>query len=537
LGRKTSLRLTLAAGIILLGAIPAFCWEKTYGDIGWDSGRSIQKTNDSGYIIAGVTSSFGAGSYDTYLFKIDAGGNCVWAKTYGGWNDDYGNCARQTTDGGYIMAGGSRSFSFIVFNGYIIKTDANGDCVWARTYGGDISTYFSSVLQIGDGGYVLSGHYNNYVLLMKVDSNGDCVWSRNFGGINANEGASMQNTSDGGYIIAGRTSLFSAAGDYDVYLIKTDANGDCVWTRTFGGNGDDQGQSVQQTIDGGYIISAYTTSYGAGGKDVYLIKTDASGNLTWYKTFGGSGDEEGYSVLQTSDGGYIVTGYTNSFGAGNDDVYLIRTDASGNQKWYKTFGGSGSDAGSSLLEMTGGGYIIVGQTDSLGAGSQDIYLITTDDNGNDPDLYTQTSTVTPTGTFTSTYTVSPTITMTGTSTLSSTITPTLTVTSTCSHTPTPVPELGIIVKGNFPNPFYENTNIVYWLSRPADIEIKIFTVSGEKVLDKRAIKGNSGYNSFFWDGENNSAHAAANGIYIYRITAVTNENEKKTITSKLSCIR
>ena len=154
------------------------------------------------------------------------------------------------------------------------------------------------------------------------------------------------------------------------------------WTKTFGGTNNDEGCSVQQTQDGGYIIAGGTNSYGAGNGDVYLIKTDASGNQQWYRTFGGSSGDWGSSVQQTTDGGYIITGSTYSYGAGYEDVYLIKTDTSGNQQWYKTFGDSSYDDGSSVQQTSDGGYIITGTTRSYGVGGDDVYLIKTEANGN-----------------------------------------------------------------------------------------------------------------------------------------------------------
>jgi len=208
-------------------------------------------------------------------------------------------------------------------------------------------------------------------------------WQNTFGGSDYDYGYSVQQTSDGGYIITGWTESYGAAYE-DVHLIKTDPNGNSEWQNTFGGSYFDRGYSVQQTSDGGYIIAGYTDSDGGlMWEQVYLIKTDPDGNSEWQKTFGGSLClDRGYSVRQTSDGGYIIAGGTASFGAGGADVYLIKTDPNGDMDWQNTFGGSDGDAAGSVQQTSDGGYIIAAGTASFGAGRGDVYLIKTDPNGN-----------------------------------------------------------------------------------------------------------------------------------------------------------
>jgi hypothetical protein len=217
------------------------------------------------------------------------------------------------------------------------------------------------------------------VYLVKTSASGDTLWTRTYGGTGEDYGNSVQQTSDSGYIVAGYTNSFGA-GNEDVYLVKTSASGDALWTRTYGGTGEDYGNSVQQTSDSGYIVAGWTNSFGAGGHDIYLIKTNASGDTLWTRTYGGTGGDEGYSVQQTSDGGYIIAGYTGSFGAGGWDVYLIKTNASGDTLWTSTYGGAYDDWGYSVGQTSDGGYIVAGFTDSW-SGSWDVYLVKTDGNG------------------------------------------------------------------------------------------------------------------------------------------------------------
>jgi hypothetical protein len=207
------------------------------------------------------------------------------------------------------------------------------------------------------------------------------TFQRTYGGASDDAGNSVQQTTDGGYIIAGTTASYGA-GHLDFFLVKINANGDTLWTRTFGGTLDDVGMSVQETADSGYIIAGTTYSFGAGLGDVYLIKTSTDGDVQWTRTFGGAGDDFGCSVRQTADSGYVIAGCTNSFGAGSYDVYFIKTNAHGDTLWTRVYGGADGDGGNSVQQAADGGYIIAGSTYSLGAGGADIYLIKTDSLGN-----------------------------------------------------------------------------------------------------------------------------------------------------------
>jgi hypothetical protein len=387
-----------ALGLIIL--LSAIClasvasaqtsWWKTYGGSSHDQGYSVQQTTDGGYIVVGKSISYGAGSGDVYLIKTNAQGDTLWTRTYGGTSEDEGNSAQQTTDGGYIVAGYTYSFgpgTPTNDNVYLIKTNASGDTIWTRVYGKSTSTEGWSVRQTNDGGYIIVGYIDSPVpgtgdvYLIKTGAQGDTLWTRTYGGLDHDWGNSVQQTTDGGYIIAGSTASFGA-GSHDVYLIKTNALGDTLWTRTYGGAMYDLGSSIQQTADNGYIIAGYTYSFGAGARDFYLIKTNASGDTLWTRTYGGSNYDDGYSVQQTVDSGYIVVGSTQSFGAGGADVYLVKSNAAGDTLWTRTYGGTNNDCGNSVRQTTDDGYIIAGYSRSFGAGGADVYLLKTDANGN-----------------------------------------------------------------------------------------------------------------------------------------------------------
>jgi hypothetical protein len=378
--------LNIVIGIWLLPvtAFAQIIFEKTFGGTDIDEGYSVQQTSDGGYIIAGYTQSYGAGSRDVYLIKTDSLGDTLWTNTYGGSSWDYGYAVRQIGNGGYVIAGHTWSFGAGWTDVYLIKTDSMGDTLWTRTYGGTDWDEGYSVHQTLDDGYIIAGSTKSYglgsrdVYLIKTDSLGNTLWTRTYGGTGSDRGSSVQQTvPDGGYIITGSTISFGA-GSGDVYLVKTDSLGDTLWTRTYGGTEWDQGNSVQQTRDEGYIIGGYTESFGEGWADVYLIKTDSLGDTLWTRTYGGTDWDEGQSIQQTRDGGYIITGSTESFGSGIRNVYLIKTDSSGNTLWTRTYGGTVFDRGTSVQLTSDGGYIIAGYTNSFGAGSGDIYLIKPD---------------------------------------------------------------------------------------------------------------------------------------------------------------
>jgi uncharacterized delta-60 repeat protein len=363
----------------------ATSFAKTYGGTNTDVASSVQQTSDGGYIVAGWTGSWPY--YDIFLIKTDASGNRIWAKTYGGTDWDGAYSVQQTSDGGYIVAGWTRSFGAGGYDIFLIKTDANGNIIWAKTYGGTNNDTAYSVQQTSDGGYIVAGRTGSLgvggldIFLIKTDANGNIIWAKTYGGTEWDWAYSVQQTSDSGYIVAGLTASFGA-GSPDIFLIKTDANGNIIWAKTYGGTYWDNAFSVQQTSDGGYIVAGITYSFGAGGYDIFLIKTDANGNIIWAKTYGGTEWDWALSVQQTSDGGYIVAGYTYSFGAGLGDFFLIKTDANGNIIWAKTYGGTSWDEAYSVQQTPDGGYIVAGYTESFGAGSYDIFLIKTDANGN-----------------------------------------------------------------------------------------------------------------------------------------------------------
>ncbi len=319
-------------------------WEKTFGGAEGDYAYSVKQTMDGGFIIAGYTYSYGAGFYDVYVIKTDGEGNSLWEKTFGGAEEDIGYSVLQTRDGGFVIAGLTYSSGSGNGDVYLIKLDIleGGDVnqgeevilAWEKTFGGAGFDMAYSIQQTTDGGFIVTGETDSFgtsyreVYLLRIEENGDFLWEKTFGGSTiGNTGRSVQQTSDGGFIIGGHT--YSGIDYQYVYLIKTDGDGNFLWEKTLGGSSVNGGYSIEQTTDGGFIVTGFTYSwgngyYGAGGYDAYLLKTDDKGNLLWDKTLGYNLDDYGYSVKQTSDGGFIVTGTTFLSGSGISGVYLVK---------------------------------------------------------------------------------------------------------------------------------------------------------------------------------------------------------------------
>ncbi|MBI3502382.1 MAG: T9SS type A sorting domain-containing protein [Bacteroidetes bacterium] len=309
-------------------------------------------------------------------------------RTFGGTRADYAVWGQQTSEGGFIVAGstnGTNTFGFGSMDVCLVKTDSSGIVQWEKIYGGTNDEHAGFVQQTKDGGFVITGYTSSFgdsidVYLLKTDSDGNLFWSKTFGGTGAEYASSVQQTSDGGFIIAGSTSGFGA-GANDVYLVKTDSNGFQQWMKAYGGTANDYASFAQQTNDGGFIVAGFTYSFSQGYDDVYILKTSSNGTLQWSKTFGSSGYDEGYSIQPTNDGGFIIGGMTTSFGAGYADMYILKTTSTGNLQWSKTFGGIQSEDASWTQQTNDGGFIIGGSTTSFGAGYHDIYLVKTASDG------------------------------------------------------------------------------------------------------------------------------------------------------------
>jgi len=366
--------------------LPILTWDRTYGG---DSARSLIQTTDGGYAVAGYTGSKGAGGTDFWVIKLDEQGNQVWDRTYGGSGGDSAFSLIQTTDGGYAVAGITESKGVGRWDAWVIKLDKQGKIVWDKTYGGSESDYGVSLIQTTDGGYAVAGITESKgaggenLWVIKLDEQGKIVWDRTYGdgGSGTDCAGSLIQTTDGGYAVGG-FNYSKGAGGTDFWVIKLDEQGNKNWDRTYGGSGYDSAASLIQTTDGGYAVAGITKSKGAGGADFWVIKLDEQGNQVWDRTYGGSNNDVVRSLIQTTDGGYAVAGYTGSKGAGGADFWVIKSDEQGNKNWDRTYGGSGYDEAHSLVQTTDGGYAVAGYTSSKGVGKQDVWVVKLDSKGN-----------------------------------------------------------------------------------------------------------------------------------------------------------
>lgn len=311
-------------------------WEQFFGSGGWDHGTAILTTDDQGFIMAGHTTSFGAGREDGWLIKTDSDGNETWSRTFGGDNNDRIYDVRKTSDGGFILAGSTQTPENGGLEGWLIKTDPSGAEEWSQTFGDTATELFTSVSESGDGGFVMAGSSTSYgngksdIWVVKCDSEGNEQWYRTFGGTKDDDGKSIIALEDGTFIVAGtRESDSGINTNMDAFLGRLGSDGSLEWENRFGSTGWDLAMDVKQTSDGNFIFAGHTSSYGSGKYDVYLVKAGPDGKKIWTRSFGGPENDRGFTVLQTFDGGYVIAGDTESYGHGNMDIWLLKTNPGG----------------------------------------------------------------------------------------------------------------------------------------------------------------------------------------------------------------
>ncbi len=414
--------------ISVLQPTPVSTWQTSLGGDGNDKATSIVQTDDGGYIVAGYSDSNDGdvsgnhGNIDYWVVKLDASGGITWQKSLGGSGNDEATSIVQTDDGGYIVAGESNSNDGEVsgnhggYDYWVVKLDASGGISWQKSLGGSSYDSANSIIQTSDGGYIVAGtssstdgevsgnHGGNDYWIVKLDADGGISWQKSLGGSNHERAYSIVQTTDGGYVVAGESSsndgeVSGNHGGYDYWVVKLDASGGISWQKSLGGSSYDSANSIIQTSDGGYIVAgqAYSNngnvSGNQGNADYWVVKLDASGGISWQKSLGGTADDFAYSIFQTTDGGYIVAGYSNSNNRdvsgnhGNNDYWIVKLDVDGGISWQKSLGGTADDFAYSIFQTTDGGYIVAGQAYSNDGdvsgnhGSDDYWIARLDKDG------------------------------------------------------------------------------------------------------------------------------------------------------------
>ena len=377
-------------------------WEKVFGgEHKWtgnifqtidtidDEGKHVIQTSDGGYLLAANTdrSFTGFGGTDVLLLKLTPEGDTSWSALIGDTADQTVMAVQQTTDGGYIFAGQTWAGGMNDGDSWLVKTDAFGNVSWQKQYADTIEDGLHDVKQTSDGGYIAVGQVNdtdstfaeNYYVI-KTNSTGDTTWTKRIGTKGFDDWAyEVQIVGTTGYLIGGFTASFGA-GSRDFWFVRTDLNGDTIWTRTFGGSGNERMNAVKPTSDGGFVGVGQTPSFQAGLADVYIAKINSLGDSVWTKYYGTANEEIGYDIWETSDKGFVIAAFTNSFGAGGKDAWLLRTDSLGDTTWTKTFGNGGDEEFESAALTSDGGFVFTGFSNSHSPAYtwKSIYVVKTD---------------------------------------------------------------------------------------------------------------------------------------------------------------
>jgi len=371
-----------SAFILLLSAISINAqtieWTQTYGGTGQDGGESLVLTSNSGIVIAGFKSSNNL--KDVLLMKTDVSGNEMWSRTYNLGLNDWGRSLRQTQDGGFIIAGMTEVNSQ-TFDPFLIKTDSAGIVQWQQQYdygfGDDDRGH--SVWQTSDGGYIIAGQtwlihgsFGNYdMYIIKTDINGNVQWKKVFYWANESGDVALavQQLSDGGYIIGG----FTQSSSWASYIIRTDSLGNAIWSNIYPGAWQSECYDIQETPDGGFIYTGTESSF-TTDTDLLLVKLNGNGILQWKKIYGTVDADQGESIHQLQDGGYVIAGMSAGGGV-SYDFYVVRTNSTGDLLWSTTIGGSSDDRAFSVATTQDGSHLVTGWTWSYGQGLGDVYLM------------------------------------------------------------------------------------------------------------------------------------------------------------------
>ncbi len=350
-------------------------WAKTYGGSGHEGARALVATNDGGYIVLGSTTSFGAAGEDSWILKLDSAGNVMWQKTYGGSGYYEPGSIVPTSDGGYVVAGSTRSFSSDGYAMWVLKLDEMGNIIWQKSYqGGANDDTASAILPTSDGGYLVVGKtftrsFGHDGWLLRLDRAGNVLWHRTYGDIPDEGFYSIVPASDGGYLVtASSPSPFT--GMRGTWVLKLDEQGNMTWQRTYSSSGYEGASIFASTDDGGYVMLVASI---ASDVSSWLVKLDRVGSILWQKPYGSGGQHYLTRATPTSDGGYVMVGLLPS--SGSYDAWALKLDGEGNVMWQKRYGGNGYEEAVAVVPTSDGGFIMAGRTTSFGVGGNDLWVL------------------------------------------------------------------------------------------------------------------------------------------------------------------
>lgn len=482
-----------------LQAQPDSLWSRTYGGEQADTCYAAIVTSDGGYAIVGGTASFGNGSEDFYLVKTDVTGEIQWTQTYGteGW--EQARSVVQTDDGGFILAGVTVPVDSMYRDFMLVKTDARGEQTWCRSYGYLFNDDCHEVIQTADGGFAMIGMYvgmdvPDAVWLVKTDENGEVEWTGTYENGSSCMGMKLMQTDDGDYAMLGMNMVWGEEG-LDMlctYFVVADSNGDTLWSETYGAD-----QYLEQPVDfistedGGFAIVGmvgYDLEGGDEGMDdadFFLRRIDSAGRIQSYNTYGSEDDVEmGMSILQTADEGFVMCGMMGDefgdWGPDDGDFLLIRIDGEGNELWSRRFGGENAEYGGNVVATDDGGYLVVGSTDSFGAGAYDFFILKT---GPDP--------------------------------------------VSVSFGDVGILPDQITLLPLYPNPFNSKTMIKYGIACPASVRLSVYNSAGQKVATLFEGYQKSGFHSM-----NLNASNLPSGYYLFKLESGTATVTKRAILLK-----
>ena len=357
------------------GSNPYFL--KAFGGPHLDFGRSIIETSNGDFVLTGYTDSYGAGFSDIFVSKLSSNGTLFWTKTLGGPHFDFGSSIIETIDGNLVLTGSTFSYGTGFSDIFVSKLSSNGSLLWAKTLGGDNHDHSQSVIEVAGGDLVIAGYTNSYglggndILICKLSSNGSLLWTKTLGGTDNDQGYSIVGSMDGNMFLIGNTASY---GPIKILVSKLSSNGSLLWAKTLVGSYIDFGQTITKTSDGNLVLTGQTPNCNAENHDILVGKLSSEGRLLWAKSLRGPGSSRGYSIIEATDGNLVLTGQTPRYGPEIYSVFVSKLSSNGHLLWTKTLGGVNSDEGYSIIETSNGDFALTGYTGSYGAGSMDILV-------------------------------------------------------------------------------------------------------------------------------------------------------------------